>query len=107
MMRNRIVLSVVSATIITVLTAWWAVDHCHQDRRRIVNGSPIHYLYVVAAPRFIARFPTRFVEPTPRARGNYQQPGDVRPGIHRARHPPDAHRRHHRPPDGRVDGAAG
>ena len=75
-MRNRIVLSVVSATIITVLTAWWAVDHCHQDRRRIVNGSPIHYLYVVAAPRFIARFPTRFVEPTPRARGNYQQPGD-------------------------------
>jgi transposase len=31
----------------------------------------------------------------------------VRAGIHRARHPPDAPRRRHRPPDGRLDGAAG
>jgi hypothetical protein len=28
---------------------WWAVDHCHQDWRRIVNGSSIQYLYGVAA----------------------------------------------------------
>jgi putative transposase len=31
----------------------------------------------------------------------------VRAGVHRARHPPDAHRRTHRPPYGRVDGAPG
>ena len=31
----------------------------------------------------------------------------VRAGVHRARHSPDAPRRRHRPPDGRLDGAAG
>ena len=41
------------------------------------------------------------------ARGYCRTDQAVRPGVHRARHPPDAPRRNHRPPDGRLDSAAG
>ena len=41
------------------------------------------------------------------ARGHRAAEETVCPGVHRARHPPDAPRRGHRQPDGRVDRAAG
>ena len=41
------------------------------------------------------------------ARGHRAAEAHVRAGVHRARHPPDAHRRCHREPDRRVDRAAG
>jgi hypothetical protein len=41
------------------------------------------------------------------ARGYCRADQAVRAGVHRARHPPDGHRRRHRPPDRQLDSAAG
>ena len=80
-------------------TAWEILKNAGIDPRAAADRA-----YLVAVPAFSGRR-------DPGGRLLHGRPARRHPGLRlgrdRARHPPDAHRRHQRPPDGRMDGAAG
>ena len=93
----------------------WRTEETRRNCRAVHHlGDPARRRYRSGAAPYgpdLAAVPARPGHRDPRsrlpARRHRATEAHIRPGIHRARHAPDAPRRGHRQPDGRVDRAAG